>query len=84
MSDYGNVKADYTPTAPNGTPTTEQVRDLWGWHGRYMDFDAWLTSVKANAWKDGFSTGEAYGKAVGMHGDGWDVPNLNNPYANQQ
>ena len=48
-SDYENVKVDYTPT-------TQEVRDVWGKHSRYMEFDDWLASVKAEAWDEGHMT----------------------------
>ena len=40
------------------TPTTEEVRDSYAsWSAAYPEFDRWLTEVKAQAWEEGWHTG---------------------------
>lgn len=44
------------------TPTTDEVRAQWGYNypdydNRPEQFDRWLTSVKAEAWDEGFDSG---------------------------
>lgn len=63
--------------------TTEQVKYCAtdGYRGIEEDeFDAWLQSVKAKAWAEGFDAGE---KDVWQHEhaeDGWDADCIKNPY----
>lgn len=66
------------------TPTTEEVRQQWGWNYPDYDnedvaFDRWLAEVKAEAWSEGFDAGE---RDVFEHDrTGWDdSPCIPNPY----
>lgn len=44
------------------TPTTDEIREVWGRHSRYMEFDDWLAEhdrvVKSKAWAEGFAEGK--------------------------
>lgn len=63
------------------TPTTDEIREVWGRHSRYMEFDCWLASVKAEAWAEGFDAGEdeAYEHEARLQ---WSMPHtcISNPY----
>lgn len=39
------------------TPSTDEIREVWGRHSRYMEFDDWLAQSKAEAWDEGFAEG---------------------------
>lgn len=54
------------------TPTTEEVRDVYGYAQTYRDFDRWVADVirkaKAEAWQEGYSDCMDYHLSNGLKG----------------
>lgn len=67
------------------TPTTERVREEYATrmaphldHARAIEFDQWLTEVKAEAWNEGYISGHS--RAMRRMSDEPNVEPGTNPY----